>query len=139
MTKLIEALTGFLIEATAYLARQNGATKTLGQLQAEGMAAVAEEPVKKERKARTPKAEAVATPQAPEMSEAESSTEVLAVTRAYVARFQKHDPDGQKRALAILASADFGVPGIKSLSHTQRMAFIARLKSEMAASDRGVV
>lgn len=92
----------------------------------------------KTRKPRTPKAEAVVesvAPAAPEMSDAESATEVLAVTRAYVSRFQKQDPDGQKRALAILAN-DFKKPGIKALDHAERLAFIAKLKAEIAAADK---
>lgn len=69
-----------------------------------------------------------------ELTDAESAVEVLAVTRAYVSRFQKSTPDGQARAIAIL-NGEFKKPGIKALVHAERVAFMAKLKSEIAAAD----
>lgn len=126
--KLIVSLTQLADQMTVKLARENGFSTT---------AAPAEPEAPKRRKAAAPKEETAAETIAklPEMSDAESATEVLAVTRAYVSRFQKQDPDGQKRALKILAE-DFKVPGIKALVHSQRLAFIAKLKGEIADADK---
>lgn len=128
LTKLVEALTDLAVEATKYLRTQNPAS------QQDKLEAIAEQP--KVRKPRAPKEEPavlaappVATPAAPEMTEAQSLAEALSVAKAYVERFSK--ADGLNRARAILREK-FNATQIPQLVHSQRLQFVSHLKQEMA-------
>lgn len=141
LTQLLKALTPLAVEATTYLARQNGA---MLPLTAGVSAVVPAEAPKKERKTRTPKAPEASSPVDPmselglpaapakkALTEAESQVETLTVAKRFVQRFARSAPDGLVRAKEILKTM-FNAEKIASLGHAQRLEFIAVLEKQMA-------
>lgn len=137
MTDLIKALTDLAIQATAYLAKQNGAAVVVPAAAAPAAPEAAAEPKKTRKTKDAPAPEAPAAPAAPAAPTvsaeqiAATAKEADTVAREFVAYFANATPNGLAQAKAILTGT-YKVNRVSELNYTQQIEFIANLKAQIA-------